>query len=84
LESFKPHILIISRVNNIKLINELYNYGIVDYLLKPFLLETLAEKILDLKNNDNFYESKIIEEVIKKLNDLGVYTNFKGYRYIYK
>ena len=83
LHSFKPHIIITSEVNSKILISDLYNDGIVDYMLKPFLMEQLVNRILDLIKNNTIHMPKTIEtEIIKKLHDLGVQTNCKGYLYI--
>ena len=81
--SFKPHIIITSEVDSKVLISDLYNNGIVDYMLKPFLMEHLANRILDLMNDNSICIPKIIEtEIIKKLHDMGVQTDCKGYLYI--
>ena len=79
----RPQIIVTSFIDNFNHINNLYNYGIADYMLKPFSMENLTKKILSLKNNIIFHDPKLIEaEIIKKLYDLRVPTNLKGYKYI--
>ena len=88
-----PKIIVMSAVGQDSILKEAFLYGIQYYMIKPFSLRALEERIKFILNfesqnntnvNDNdllgkekLYESSILKSVI----NVGIPTNILGYRY---
>ena len=82
-------IIITSSYNTEDIIRKVSEYGIRYYALKPYNLDDLKEKIIELKKSKRNKE-KLIElsdksmqiQVTKLLHSLGIPSNIKGYQLI--
>lgn len=78
----KPKVIITSGISNSNIINEFIELGVSYYLIKPFLIETLIERITQLEKDDIFSINDIDKEVEFTLNNLGIPIEAKAYKYI--
>ena len=80
-------IIVETSYNAMDVIRQVSEYGVKYYLLKPFDLEDLEKRILQL---NNVKEGKVIDlhtnnlksSITKTLHDLGIPSHIKGYQYI--
>ena len=68
-------------------IRQVSEYGVKYYLLKPFDLEDLEKRILQLDNKKegksiDLASNNIKSSITKTLHDLGIPSHIKGYQYI--
>lgn len=87
-EGIEKHIIVISSYKKEYSVKMASKYGIDYYMLKPFSLESLEKRILEIANeNSNEYvteksENSIQMAISKLLHSLGVPSHIKGYQYI--
>lgn len=82
-------IIVSTSYNEQKTIRKVSEYGISYFVLKPFNLNDLEEKIIDTYNEQN-EEGKIIDfkhgdlklSITHVLHELGIPSHIKGYQYI--
>lgn len=82
----KP-VIVSTSYNAMDVIREVSDYGVSYYLLKPFELEDLEKRILQLDNkksgkNIDIRHNNIQLSITKTLHDLGIPSHIKGYQYI--
>lgn len=83
----EKNIIVETSYNEPKVIRRVSEYGVNYYLLKPFDLMSLEEKILDVFNTSNdknvsLYHSNLQISITKMLHELGMPSHIKGYQYI--
>lgn len=96
-EGSRPVCIMLSGIRNDNVINRAYDLGAEYYIIKPFDLDTLAERIrmfrdiiaADSKSkNNSILADPVIqipnleERVTDILNEIGMPANFHGYRYL--
>lgn len=82
-------IIVLTSYNSPEVIRKVSNLGIKYFMLKPFELSDLEDKILEYSNNE-IYNKKTIDlyygnlqvSITKLLHELGVPSHIKGYTYI--
>ena len=88
-KDINPHIIVLTSYNSPEVIRKVSGLGIKYFMLKPFELSELENKILEYSNN-NIYNKKTIDlyysnlqmSITKLLHELGVPSHIKGYTYI--
>lgn len=75
-----PKVIVLSGVNDIKIINEAFECGADYYLMKPVSLLFLKEKIISIFNKDrkNNFKDRSVNACIR---DIGVPIRLSGYDY---
>lgn len=81
------NIIVETSYNEPKVIRKVSEYGVNYYILKPFDLSDLENKILDIFNSlenksINLYHSNLQISITKMLHELGMPSHIKGYQYI--
>jgi len=92
LEEFKgkninSNIIMLTSYNSPEVIRSASEYGIKYYMLKPFDLVDLENRILDVckvKDNKtiNIFQNKLEISITRMLHELGMPSHIKGYQYI--
>lgn len=84
----KP-VIISTSYNSDSMIRRVSEYGVQYFLLKPYELSDLENRIIELSNtvekenkNINIYHNNLQISVTKILHELGVPSHIKGYQYI--
>ena len=83
----KP-VIISTSYNSDDMIRRVSEYGVHYFLLKPYELSDLENRILELSNNDketknlNIFQNNLQISITKILHELGVPSHIKGYQYI--
>ena len=80
-------VIVETSYNASEAIREVAEYDVNYFILKPFDLEDLEKKILDVfkKKNDksiDFYNSNLQVSISKLLHDLGIPSHIKGYQFL--
>lgn len=81
-------IIVTTSNNSMETIREVSDYGVSYYLLKPFDLNMLEQRILDCVNRQlnskviDIEGNKIQSSITKILHELGIPAHIKGYQYI--
>ena len=85
---YKP-VIISTSYNSDAMIRRVSEYGVHYFLLKPYELSDLENRILEASNvrekenkNINIYHNNLQISVTKILHELGVPSHIKGYQYI--
>ena len=85
---YKP-VIISTSYNSDEMIRRVSEYGVHYFLLKPYELSDLENRILEASNvrekenkNINIYYNNLQISVTKILHELGVPSHIKGYQYI--
>ena len=81
------NIIVETSYNEPKVIRKVSEYGVNYYILKPFELIDLENRILEIFNNSkgktiNLYHSNLQISITKMLHELGMPSHIKGYQYI--
>jgi len=81
------NIIVETSYNSQEVIRNVSEYGVNYYILKPFELCDLENRILDIyKINDqkmvNIFENKLEISITRMLHELGMPSHIKGYQYI--
>lgn len=81
--------IVLTSYNSPEVIRKVSTLGIKYFMLKPFELSELENKILEYSNNDiynkktiDLYYSNLQVSITKLLHELGVPSHIKGYNYI--
>ena len=87
-EIYKP-VIISTSYNRDDMIRRVSDYGVQYFLLKPYELSDLENRVLELcdtslkeNKNINIYHNNLQISVTKILHELGVPSHIKGYQYI--
>lgn len=81
-------VIVLTSYNSQNMIRKVSELGADYFILKPFELHVLEEKIEEVmnkyKNNDNInlYDNNLQVSITKTLHELGVPSHIKGYQYI--
>ena len=83
----EKNIIVETSYNEPKVIRKVSEYGVNYYILKPFDLTDLENRILEIFNNMgnksiNLYHSNLQISITKMLHELGMPSHIKGYQYI--
>ena len=83
----EKNIIVETSYNEPKVIRKVSEYGVNYYILKPFDLIDLENRILEVFNNMtnktiNIYHSNLQISITKMLHELGMPSHIKGYQYI--
>ena len=83
----EKNIIVETSYNEPNVIRKVSEYGVNYYILKPFDLSDLENRIVDLFNNTqgktiNLYHSNLQISITKMLHELGMPSHIKGYQYI--
>lgn len=83
----EKNIIVETSYNEPKIIRKVSEYGVNYYVLKPFDLVDLENRILEVFNNANsktinLYHSNLHISITKMLHELGMPSHIKGYQYI--
>lgn len=83
----EKNIIVETSYNEPKVIRKVSEYGVSYYILKPFDLADLENKILEIFNemsnkSINLYHSNLQISITKMLHELGMPSHIKGYQYI--
>ena len=85
----KSKVIMMTSFNDEEIIRKVSEYGVKYYVLKPFELESIKNKVLDIynsernKNQISEIQSKDIQiQVTNLLHALGIPSHIKGYQYI--
>ena len=82
---FSKNVIVMTSFNSDSVIRKVSSYGVEEYLLKPFLMEDLENKINDYFEGNtearvNYNNIKL--KLTNLLHELGVPSHIKGYEYI--
>ena len=88
-KNINARFIVVTSYNSPEVIRKVSGLGIKYFMLKPFELSDLEEKILEYSNNE-IYQKKTIDlyysnlqlSITKLLHELGVPSHIKGYTYI--
>ena len=83
----EKNIIVETSYNEPKIIRKVSEYGVNYYVLKPFNLSDLEDKILSVfdtqeRKTINLYHSNLQISITKMLHELGMPSHIKGYQYI--
>ena len=83
----EKNIIVETSYNEPKVIRKVSEYGVSYYILKPFDLTDLENRILEIFNDMgnksiNLYHSNLQISITKMLHELGMPSHIKGYQYI--
>lgn len=88
-EKIDKKIIVLTSYNTPDMIRKVSELGADYFILKPFELDLLQEKILEVSNNYvtsgdniNLYSSNLQLSITNALHELGVPSHTKGYQYI--
>ena len=88
-DNINARILVLTSYNSPEVIRKVSGLGIKYFMLKPFELSDLEEKILEYSNNEiyskktiDLYYSDLQMSITKLLHELGVPSHIKGYTFI--
>lgn len=83
----EKNIIVETSYNEPKIIRKVSEYGVNYYILKPFDLMDLENRIMEIFNDMgnksiNLYHSNLQISITKMLHELGMPSHIKGYQYI--
>ena len=83
----EKNIIVETSYNEPNVIRKVSEYGVNYYILKPFDLVDLENRIIEIFNNMkgktiNLYHSNLQISITKMLHELGMPSHIKGYQYI--
>ena len=86
--NINKNVIVATSYNATEVIREVSEYGVNYYILKPFDLEDLEKRILDVCHRE--YDARSIDikhnnlqvSITKILHELGIPSHIKGYQYI--
>lgn len=87
-ENINKPIIVITSFNSDEMVRRLSDYGVKYFLIKPFELESLEERIVEI--TEKFPQENLINKnannlkisLTRLLHELGVPSHIKGYQYI--
>jgi len=85
--NIEKNIIVETSYNEPKIIRRVSEYGVNFYVLKPFDLHDLENRIMDIFGTQNsktidLYHSNLQISITKMLHELGMPSHIKGYQYI--
>ena len=89
MRNINNRVIVVTSYNSPEIIRKVSGLGIKYFMLKPFELSDLEEKILEYSNNEvyskktiDLYYSDLQMSITKLLHELGVPSHIKGYTFI--
>jgi len=86
---FAPKFILVTGISNKKVLEEAFNFGVSNCIIKPFEYEDLAEKIRQTVNNATTFDSQFSNmfydlegQVTRIIHQVGVPAHIKGYQYL--
>ena len=82
---FTKNVIVMTSFKSDSAIRKVSGFGVEDFLLKPFSMEDLENKIIDFFDNNTIQKinyNNIKLRLTKLLHELGVPSHIKGYEYI--
>ncbi len=86
--NIEKNVIVATSYNAVDVIREVSEYGANYFILKPFELDDLEKRILELTNNKkskknlDLNHSNLQISITKLLHELGIPSHIKGYQYI--
>ena len=88
-EGIDKKIIVLTSYNAQNMIRNVAELGADYFILKPFELDSLYEKVIEISNNNDLssqnidlYNNNLQVSITKALHELGVPSHIKGYQYI--
>ena len=88
-EGIDKKVIVLTSYNAQNMIRNVAELGADYFILKPFELDSLYEKIIEISNNNglssqniDLYNNNLQVSITKALHELGVPSHIKGYQYI--
>ena len=87
-DNIDKKVVVESSYNSTEIIREVSEFGVTYYLLKPYAMEDLEDKIISVLNRNytkktlNLHSNNLNNELTKLLHELGIPSHIKGYQYI--
>ena len=86
-EDIHPNVIVATSYNAPDTIRKVSEFGVTYYILKPFDLLDLEDKILDTfstseKKTINLFNNNLQQSISRMLHELGMPSHIKGYQYI--
>ena len=86
-QKITKNIIVETSYNSPEVIRNVSEYGVNYYILKPFELEDLERRILDIfkkgeNKNIDLYKNNLEISITRMLHELGMPAHIKGYQYI--
>ncbi len=87
-DNIDKKVVVESSYNSTEIIREVSEFGVTYYLLKPYAMEDLEDKIISVLNKNytkktlNLHANNLNNELTKLLHELGIPSHIKGYQYI--
>ena len=86
-EDIHPNVIVATSYNAPDTIRKVSEYGVTYYILKPFDLFDLEDRILDTfntleKKSLNLFNNNLQQSISRILHELGMPSHIKGYQYI--
>ncbi len=85
-QNINKKIIVVSSYNNDEVIREVSEYGVNYYILKPYNISVLENRILSIMNSNCTTEkannNSMHQQITKLLHSLGIPSHIKGYQYI--
>ena len=82
-------VIVLTSYNTQEIIRKVSELGVSYYILKPFALEELEKRIIEVTSKDKFattsidlFHSNLQKSITNTLHELGVPSHIKGYQYI--
>lgn len=82
---FNKNVIVLTSFNSENIIRKVSAYGVEEFLLKPFSIEELTNRInnyFDDNTNNNVKYNNIKLKISRLLHELGIPSNVKGYEYV--
>ena len=82
---FNKNIIVLTSFNSENIIRKVSKYGVEEFLLKPFSIQELANRIneyFDDNPSNNLKNNSIKLKISKLLHELGIPSSVKGYEYV--
>lgn len=87
-KGYNKKVIVLTSYNSQEMIRKVSELGADYFILKPFELDVLKNKIEEISNkyrkneNINLYDNNLQVSITKTLHELGVPSHIKGYQYI--
>ena len=86
-EDIHPNVIVATSYNAPDTIRKVSEYGVTYYILKPFDLFDLEDRILDTfntleKKSLNLFNNNLQQSISRILHELGMPSHIKGYQYL--
>ena len=80
--NLNKNVIVMTSFNSDSAIRKVSSFGVEEFLLKPFELKDLENKILNIDESKSVNNKDLKLNLTKLLHELGVPSHIKGYEYI--